>query len=77
MVAPKMEPMVAPKITPIISPMKGSSTGSFTVAGSNGGLALHVTINGTVIQEKDVARSIRDELKLLGQRRGVNVALGV
>ena len=57
--------------------MKGLSTGSFPVAGSNGGLALHVTINGTVIQEKDVARSIRDELKLLGQRRGVNVALGV
>ena len=73
----KKSKVVTPKLAPVVSPTRGSTAGSFTVAGSGGGLALSVTINGTVIQEKDVARSIRDELKLLGQRRGVNVALGV
>jgi len=67
---------LTPKLAKVGSPTSGTA-GSFTVSGSGGGLALSVTINGTVIQEKDVARSIRDELKLLGQRRGVNVALGV
>lgn len=75
--ATKKTKTVTPKLTPVVSPTRNTAAGSFTVAGSGGGLALSVTINGTVIQEKDVARTIRDELKLLGQRRGVNVALGV
>jgi hypothetical protein len=73
----KKSKVMTPKLAPVVSPTSRSTAGSFTVAGSGNGLALSVTINGTVIQEKDVARSIRDELKLLGQRRGVNVALGV
>ena len=72
----KKSKILTPKLAKVGSPTSGTA-GSFTVSGSGGGLALSVTINGTVIQEKDVARSIRDELKLLGQRRGVNVALGV
>ena len=61
------------------APRTVSSSGSqsFTVGGSGGGLSLSVTVNGSVIQEKDIARTIRDELIQFGRRVGKPVALGV
>lgn len=50
---------------------------SFTVAGSGGGLALSVTVNGSVVQERDIARTIRDELLQFARRQGVTANLGV
>jgi hypothetical protein len=68
----------APK-TLVKAPRTVSSSGSqsFTVGGSGGGLSLSVTVNGSVIQEKDIARTIRDELIQFGRRVGKPVALGV
>lgn len=50
---------------------------SFTVMGSGGGLSLSVTVNGSVVQERDIARTIRDELLQFARRQGVAVNLGV
>lgn len=50
---------------------------SFTVAGSGGGLSLSVTVNGSVVQERDIARTIRDELLQFARRQGANPAFGV
>lgn len=58
-------------------PTVGMGSQSFTVAGSGGGISLSVTVNGSIMQERDVARTIRDELLQFGRRQGVNLALGV
>lgn len=50
---------------------------SFTVAGSGGGLSLAVTVNGSVVQERDIARTIRDELLQFARRQGVSPNFGV
>jgi hypothetical protein len=50
---------------------------SFTVAGTGGGLALSVTVNGSVVQERDIARTIRDELLQFARRQGANPQFGV
>ena len=50
---------------------------SFTVAGSGGGLSLSVTVNGSVVQERDIARTIRDELMQFARRQGVQPNFGV
>jgi hypothetical protein len=50
---------------------------AFTVAGSGGGLSLSVTVNGSVIQERDIARTIRDELLQFARRQGASPAFGV
>lgn len=50
---------------------------SFTVAGTGGGLSLSVTVNGSVVQERDIARTIRDELLQFARRQGANPQFGV
>jgi len=76
--APKRSRVSVPR-TAAKAPRTVSSSGSqsFTVGGSGGGLSLSVTVNGSVIQEKDIARTIRDELIQFGRRVGKPVALGV
>lgn len=58
-------------------PTTGMGNQSFTVAGSGGGVSLSVTVNGSIMQERDVARTIRDELLQFGRRQGVALNLGV
>ena len=67
----------APHTSVKTSSTSSSGSQSFTVGGSGGGLSLSVTVNGSVIQEKDIARTIRDELIQFGRRVGKPIALGV
>lgn len=59
------------------SPRVAAGNQSFTVAGSGGGLSLSVTVNGSVVQERDIARTIRDELIQFSRRQGVSPNFGV
>lgn len=60
-----------------VRPTTAGGSQSFTVAGSGGGVSLSVTVNGSIMQERDVARTIRDELLQFARRQGVNLSLGV
>jgi hypothetical protein len=66
----------APK-TASRAPRTTATNGTFIVSASGGGLSLSVTVNGSVVQEKDIARTIRNELIQFGKRVGNPVALGV
>ena len=67
------------KVKPKTATTARAKTGdqSFTVAGSGGGLSLAVTVNGSVVQERDIARTIRDELVQFARRQGVTPNFGV
>lgn len=54
-----------------------NAPGMFTVMGTGGGLSLSVTIQGSVVQQKDIARVIRDEIIQLSRRQGASPAFGV
>lgn len=62
--------------TAVRTPKTMESQG-FTVAGSGGGISLSVTVNGSVVQERDLARTIRNELLVLSRRQGASPAFGV
>jgi hypothetical protein len=66
----------APK-TASRAPRTTATNGTFIVSASGGGLSLSVTVNGSVVQEKDITRTIRNELIQFGKRVGNPVALGV
>ena len=72
----KRTPKVKPKTSTRPTTAKVADQ-SFTVAGTGGGVALSVTINGSVVQERDVARTIRDELMQFARRQGVTPMFGV
>jgi len=67
---------VKPK-TAVTPRTKTAANQSFTVAGTGGGISMSVTINGSVVQERDVARTIRDELMQFARRQGVTPVFGV
>ena len=63
--------------TKAVSPVKTAGDQSFTVAGTGGGLSLSVTVNGSVVQERDIARTIRNEIIQLTRRQGMTPNFGV
>ena len=73
----KKTPKVKPKTATKPTTTKAAADQSFTVAGTGGGVSLSVTINGSVVQERDVARAIRDELLQFARRQGVSPQFGV